>query len=396
MLKKYFLLLMVIIFSSCTEDRDIETPDVVLPAEYELIHYWNFNDNTSLDALTTPTQTIGGTSITYQGAYFDDVSEGTDLNAKLNSEPGGAIRFRNPAGDLLLAMPTLGYKDVILTFATMRTGSGAQQQTITYTTDGTNYVSTGLTENVIGVSEMFVINQFKFTGIAAITNNANFKIKISFSNGSENATGNNRIDNLSLEGIPTGDPDPDPDPTVYLLHYWNFNALPTGTLSNPVLADLSLLNATSAFIEYTGTGTGYADQFTPGSDLNARNSDVAGLGIRFRNPSDTKAVVVTAPTTGYKEVIVKFVTFRTGSGAQTQNYSYTLDGTNYITTGLAVTTFDAPLEPTFELVTLNFSSIAGVNNNPNFKIKINFSGSQASGTSGNNRFDNVTVEAKIN
>jgi hypothetical protein len=37
-----------------------------------------------------------------------------------------------------------------------------------------------------------------------------------------------------------------------------------------------------------------------------------------------------------------------------------------------------------------------VNNNPNFKIKINFSGSQASGTSGNNRFDNVTVEAKIN
>lgn len=396
MLKKIVFVILASIVFGCTEDREFDIPSTELPEEYEIIHYWDFNDNSSPAALATPKQSIGGTFINYFGFSFDEVAEGSDLNLKLDSEIGGAIRFRNPAGDLIIAMPTIGYQDVILTYATMRTGNGAQQQTISYTIDGTNYIATGLTNNQIGVSELFVLNQFNFTGINGINNNANFKIKIEFANGSENATGNNRIDNLSLEGIPTSDPIPDPDNTLYLLHYWNFNALPTGTISTPVLADFSLLNASNVSLLYAGTGAGYADQFTPGSDLNARNGDVPGLGIRFRNPSDTREVVISIPTNGYKQPILKYATFRTGSGAQTQNFSYSMDGVNYTTTGMTITTFDPPLEPTFQLVTLDFSSISGVNNNPNFKVKINFSGSQASGTSGNNRFDNITVEAKIN
>lgn len=396
MFKKLLFICFTVFFIACTEDREFESPDTNLPPEYQIIHYWDFNDNTSTSSLTSPKQTIGGTSISYAGAYFDAVSEGSELNLKLASEIGGAIRFRNPAGDLIIDMPTTGFKDVILTYATMRTGNGAQQQIVSYTIDGTNYITTGLSNNQVGVSELFVLQQFNFTGITGITNNPNFKIKISFANGAENATGNNRIDNLSLEGIPSGDPIPDPDNTLYLLHYWNFNALPTGALTTPIIADFTLLNASNPNLVYEGSGPGYADQFTPGAELNARNGDLPGLGIRFRNPSDTREVVISTPTNGYKQPILKFVTFRTGSGAQTQNFSYSIDGVNFITTGLAVTTFDPPLEPNFELVTLDFSSISEVNNNTNFKVKISFSGTQASGVSGNNRFDNLTVEAKIN
>ena len=389
-MKQNYLVLLSLIFAfSCTIDRDISNGIIANP-DAQIIHYWDFN---SAANLIQPIQTTGGTSITYQGASFDSV-EGTLLNSKLNSDAGTALRLRNPAGDLTIAMPTLGYKDVVLSYAVMRTGNGAQIQTLLYTTDGVNYTSQGITDNIVSVTEIYTIKQFDFSAVPLVNNNPNFKIKIVFSNGSENPTGNNRLDNLVLEGVPSGDPIPDPN-LIFLLHYWNFNALPTGTLSNPITSDFSI-NSTSASITYEGIGAGYADQFSPGSDLNARNNDAAGLGVRFRNPSNTRDVILSVPSNGYKDLILKFATYRTNTGAQTQNYSYSIDGINFVSTGLNITSYEVPLEPNFELVTLDFSQINAVNNNGNFKIKISFSGSQASGSSGNNRFDNITLEGKTN
>jgi len=172
------------------------------------------------------------------------------------------------------------------------------------------------------------------------------------------------------------------------IHYWNFNALPSGTLTS-VAPDASLL-PTGTQITYPGTGAGYMDNVA-GSALNAQNGDVAGLGLRPRNPSNTRALLVAAPTTGYQNIIIKFATTRTTQGASSQNYSYTLNGTDFITTGLAVTTYAPQTEPTYEVVTLDFSGITGAANNPNFALKIEFGGSAAAGSSGNNRFDNLTI-----
>ena len=390
MKKIYFLfVLSVFLFNSCTVDREINDVVVANP-NAQIIHYWDFNNDVNL---LVPTISTGGTNINYLGAFFDSV-EGTTLNTRQNSESGTALRLRNPAGDLVVAMPTLGYKDVTLSYAAMRTGSGAQIQTLQYTTDGVNYTSEGVLNSEVAITEIYVLKQFDLSAIPNVTNNANFKVKISFSNGAENLTGNNRIDNLVLEGVPSGDPIPDPN-AVFLVHYWNFNTLPTGTLSNPIAADFSL-NGTNASIAYLGTGAGYADQFSPGSDLNARNGDVAGLGVRFRNPSNTRDVIFSIPSNGYKDLVFKFATYRTNTGPQTQNYSYSIDGTNFITTGLASTSFEAPLEPNFEVVTIDFIGINTVNNNSNFKVKISFTGTQAGGTSGNSRFDNITLEGKTN
>ena len=390
MQKNYFTLLLVLLITSCTQDRDT-TNDVILNPNLEIIHDWDFNDAANL---TTPTSTTGGTSVIYNGTTFDEV-EGTPLNARETSEAGTALRLRNPSNDIIITMPTLGYKEVVLSYATMRTGSGAQNQTLSYTTDGSNFTTAGLSDFEMTITEVYVLRQFNFAGIPNVKNNPNFKIKITFSNGNTNASGNNRIDNLVLEGVPSGDTIPDPN-QVNLIHFWDFNALPTGTLTTPIPADFSLLTSENASISYPGSGAGYADQFSPGLDLNARNGASAGLGIRFRNPSNTRDVIIATPTTGYKDIVVKFATFRTGSGAQTQNYSYSTDGINYTTAGLTTTTYDPLIEPNFELVTLDFNGLNTVRNNPNFKIKIAFSGTQASGTSGNNRIDNVTVEGKTN
>ncbi|MCX6208161.1 MAG: hypothetical protein NTZ59_01340, partial [Bacteroidetes bacterium] len=59
--------------------------------------------------------------------------------------------------------------------------------------------------------------------------------------------------------------------------------------------------------------------------------------------------------------------------------------------GIANPSYLPTIDPTYSLMTYNLSSIAGVNNNPNFQFKITFSNGNL-GTSGNNRFDNITVD----
>jgi len=135
------------------------------------------------------------------------------------------------------------------------------------------------------------------------------------------------------------------------------------------------------------------DQYSPGSVVNAQNNDIAGLGLRLRNPSDTRSLLISSSTVGYKNILMKFATARSSiSGASIQNYSYSIDGTNFITTNLPVVSFSPNIDPNYDIVSLNFSGISGANNNPNFIVKINFSGPEATGTSGNNRIDNLTFQ----
>lgn len=171
-----------------------------------------------------------------------------------------------------------------------------------------------------------------------------------------------------------------------LVHYWNFNIntseatiiTPSQTIGG---ASLAAVNAGTSIIDFAnGTGQNFSV-----SNLNARNGDVSGTHLRYNNPIGG-ALIFTLPTTGYQNIIVKFATRRSGSGAGTQSWSYTLDGTNYVAF-TTITINDA--DPA--LATLDFSAITGANNNANFKLKVEFSVG-AGGTVGNNRFDNFTLD----
>lgn len=171
-----------------------------------------------------------------------------------------------------------------------------------------------------------------------------------------------------------------------LVHYWNFNINTSeATITTPSQtiggASLAAVNAGASIIDFAnGTGQNFSV-----SNLNARNGDVSGTHLRYNNPIGG-ALIFTLPTTGYQNIIVKFATRRSGSGAGTQSWSYTLDGTNYVAF-TTVTINDA--DPA--LATLDFSAITGANNNANFKLKVEFSVG-AGGTVGNNRFDNFTLD----
>ncbi|MCB4235700.1 Ig-like domain-containing protein [Kaistella anthropi] len=173
-----------------------------------------------------------------------------------------------------------------------------------------------------------------------------------------------------------------------LVHYWNFNnnsSLATISTPNVALvpgASLQAIPGGSSVIDFAG-GTG---QNFNVENLNARNGDISGTHLRFNNPIGG-ALQFDLPTTGYKNVVVKFTTRRSGSGAGTQLWLYSIDGNNFIP---FATIF--PVDGNPNLQTLDFSTIANVSNNPNFKLKVEFSAIPY-GSVGNNRFDNFTLDA---
>lgn len=161
-----------------------------------------------------------------------------------------------------------------------------------------------------------------------------------------------------------------------LIQYWNFNTVST------------LLSPTYSIGGGEISVGGTFDDVTPGTSLNVRNSDDSASALRVRNPSTT--MILSLPTIGYKEAVFSFSVMRSSSGAQSNVASYTLDGTNYISSNLPTNIIT--VTETWTAYSIDFSAIQGANNNSNFKVKITFDlGNTA--TTGNDRYDNITLDA---
>ncbi len=188
-----------------------------------------------------------------------------------------------------------------------------------------------------------------------------------------------------------------------LIHYWHFNNYNQGAMYTPtingIVADYTDLAGSNPNILYkSNTGTlpvTYIDSLQPvASDmdvLNARMGEPSGAAIRVRNPSDSMKLYFYIPTTHFKNVVLKYATELSSltHGMLSQQFDYSTDGgTNWKTSGLSQTS--AAADTIFKLVTVSFSDTTA-NNNANLVFRITFSGNDT-GTQGNNRFDNVTVE----
>lgn len=199
------------------------------------------------------------------------------------------------------------------------------------------------------------------------------------------------------------------NPTV--IHFWHFNNLTTA-YHNPnipdIKADYSIIDTNKALIAYKllpGTSSnyaGYIDNVT-GTDTNSRlgitASGSANHAYRFRNPSDSAYMQIYIPTNGYQNIALSYVleSSSTTSGQLVQHFDYSVDsGATWTTTGLNIDTLDVSQSKyqgsNWGMVSINFANdTAHTNNNSALVFRIKFSGN-TSGTSGNNRFDNLVVE----
>lgn len=259
-----------------------------------LLHYWNFNNNASVATITAPSQTaIAGASLTanLSGITAVDFAGGTgqnfnvlNLNARNSDASGTHLRFNDPIGSsLVFSLPTTGYENAIVKFATRRSGSGAGTQVWSYSTDGTNYT---FLQNVTPNNGDPGLATLDFSSIPATDNNPNFKLKVEFQQGAGGIVGNNRFDNFTAEGtvVVGGDTTA---PTVAFLPL--NGATNVSTTTNPTLTfdenvrlldnsaitnanidavvELRLANSTGALVSFDATFASNTITINPTSDL---------------------------------------------------------------------------------------------------------------------------------
>ena len=203
-MKRLFTLLSIVITFSAS-------------AQKTLIDYWNFNESDTSLFHTPIVSTVAGARLDYFGSYVDYVTDGGDTvnsRGESGSVPGNSLRLRSPYGPLFMTLPTTGYKGIVVKYGLWRSGSGSGFETVTYTTDGVKWDSAGLqiTDGAIPTTTglgTFTVNAtaspldlitLDFSGIPAVENNPKFQIQINFNTA---VAGNNRINNLSVDGDPS-------------------------------------------------------------------------------------------------------------------------------------------------------------------------------------------------
>jgi hypothetical protein len=177
------------------------------------IAIWNFNDsNLTVDhgtgTLTTNFNlvnilfTLGGTS---SNARQGDVA-GQSMTLQGGTSTANNGRFLN------LDVSTIGFTNIVVSFATQGTSSGFTSNQFQYSLDGVTFVNLGTPYTP---PLTFGLVSFDLSTISGLNDNPNAAFRIVF-NGATSASGNNRIDNLVVEGQHIATPIPEPASIVLL------------------------------------------------------------------------------------------------------------------------------------------------------------------------------------
>ncbi len=184
-------------------ERRLAWMDSQLGVSYDLIHYWSFNNTTSP---FEPSFTVDTPRWFLEPGPETEITTGTGQNftgenARLGDPAGAHLRINNPLGtECTLLLPTTGFEDIVLAYESRRSGSGSNTQYIYYSTDGEFF----LPWDTLSITENPILYTFNFENCLECNDNAVFSIKIVFDQlqtGEGGTAGNNRIDNLTLEGI---------------------------------------------------------------------------------------------------------------------------------------------------------------------------------------------------
>lgn len=167
---------------------------------------WNFNDsNLNVDHGS-------GTLVTNFVAANIQFAAGTTNNARLGDIAGQALSLQGGTGlannsrSLTFNVSTVGFANIVFSFATQGTSTGFNSNQFQYSVDGINFIDFG-SPYVPAAAFGAVPLVFTLTSIAALNNNPNAAFRIVF-NGASTSTGNNRIDNIVIEGTSTTIPEP--------------------------------------------------------------------------------------------------------------------------------------------------------------------------------------------
>jgi hypothetical protein len=175
---------------------------------------WNFNDSDlNVDhGSGTLTSNLNVVNILF--------AAGTTNNARLGDAAGQALSLQggtsnaNNGRNLTLNVSTAGFANIIVSFATQGTSTGFTSNQFQYSLDGINFTDFGSPYTPTAAFGTLPL-VFSLVSIAGLNNNPNAAFRIVF-NGATSSTGNNRIDNIVVEGV-SASVASIPEPTTALL-----------------------------------------------------------------------------------------------------------------------------------------------------------------------------------
>jgi PEP-CTERM motif len=185
-------------------------------ARADEIAIWNFNDSDLVvdHGVGTLVSNFVSANILF--------AAGTTNNARLGDPAGQALSLQGGTGNtnngrnVTLSVSTLGFSDIIVTLATQGTSTGFNSNQFQYSLDGITFIDFSapyVPATAFGVVPVV----FTLSSIAGLNNNPNAAFRIVF-NGATSSTGNNRIDNIVVEGTSTTTTTiPEPATAVLLL-----------------------------------------------------------------------------------------------------------------------------------------------------------------------------------
>ena len=167
---------------------------------------WNFNDS---DLIVDHGSGTLSSTLNVANILF---AAGTTNNARLGDPAGQALSLQggtstaNNGRNITFNVSTLGFANIVVSFATQGTSTGFISNQFQYSLDGTTFVSFGAPFTPPSAFGSVPI-VFSLAGIAGLNDNPNAAFRIVF-NGATSSTGTNRLDNFVVEGTPSGVPEP--------------------------------------------------------------------------------------------------------------------------------------------------------------------------------------------
>jgi len=210
---------------------------------------------------------------------------------------------------------------------------------------------------------------------------------------------------------------PEVVPTSHPVFFWLMSANIPNNTPLETLSSTYNLGSSTGLIQYQSCLVGYPftslDPNWRKASMERRNSptdinympeannnlpfsvnDMKGLQIKepLQNGSLENTMVFNLPTSGYKDIKFSFAAINelTNATAIVVDYSVASGTPVWITTGLASSSL--PLTAAFQLFEVDLSTILSANNNPDFKIRLRFAGTNMTADTGARiTFNNIAL-----
>jgi endonuclease I len=200
-------------------------------ASADTIAFWNQNSNTlpgglfgfettdfpqnadvgagTLSLANFDTASTGGVYTTiesFAGNVLNDIAVPQVAGGSLSPEGGSPTT--NNGMSIILQVSTVGFQNIIVSWAQRGTSAGFNSRAFAYSTDGVNY--TTFATDTGALTSTWVLKSYDLSAIDALEGDSSVYFRITL-NGATAANGNNRFDNILIQGTPGG---ADPIPPV--------------------------------------------------------------------------------------------------------------------------------------------------------------------------------------